>query len=121
MQSIPVDMARLGATMCVVPPEPRVNSETGEVRKDREGNPVWVVGVSIRQLEKRRADILEIAVSGEPSGITEGARVAVVDLVATVWEIDGRRGSPTGLLRYAPKARRLQVAVRPGGARRLRG
>lgn len=92
MQNIPVDMARLGAAMCVVPPEPRVNPETGEPRRDREGNPVWVVGVAIRQAEKRRADVVEIAVSGAPSGITEGARLTVVDLVATVWEIDGRRG-----------------------------
>ncbi|MES9593006.1 hypothetical protein ABWK57_29820 [Streptomyces sp. NPDC094045] len=116
MQSIPVDMARLGATMCVVPPEPRVNSETGEVRKDREGNPVWVVGVSIRQLEKRRADILEIAVSGEPSGITEGARVAVVDLVATVWEIDGRRG-----VSYRASAVRPESAAPASGGPAGRG
>lgn len=93
MQSIPVDMARLGSVMCVVPPEPRMNPDTGEVRKDREGNPVWVVGVSVRQLEKRRADVIDIAVSGQPQGISEGARVVVVDLVATAWEIDGRKGT----------------------------
>ncbi|MGW6774054.1 SCO3933 family regulatory protein [Streptomyces sp. NPDC055037] len=91
MQSIPVDMARLGSAMCVVPPEPRMTPD-GEVRKDREGNPVWVVGVSVRQQSTRRADVIEVAVSGQPQGITEGARLTVVDLVATSWEIEGRRG-----------------------------
>ncbi|WNI31374.1 hypothetical protein [Streptomyces sp. ITFR-6] len=99
-------MARLGAALCVVPPEPRLNPETGEARKDREGNPVWVVGVAVRQLEKRRADVLEIAVSGEPPGLTEGARVVVVDLVATVWEIDGRHG-----VSYRASAVRTQGAA----------
>ncbi|MFE3143141.1 hypothetical protein [Streptomyces scopuliridis] len=91
MQSIPVDMARLGSTMCVVPPEPRMTPD-GEVRKDRDGNPLWVVGVSVRQATTRRADVIDVAVSGQPQGITEGARITVVDLVATSWEIDGRRG-----------------------------
>ncbi|MFJ2589839.1 hypothetical protein [Streptomyces sp. NPDC087538] len=86
------------------------------MRKDREGNPVWVVGVSIRQLEKRRADVLEIAVSGEPSGITEGSRVAVVDLVATVWEIDGRRG-----VSYRASAVRPESAAPASGGPAGRG
>lgn len=105
-------MARLGSVMCVVPPEPRMNPETGEVRKDREGNPVWVVGVSVRQLEKRRADVIDIAVSGQPQGISEGARVVVVDLVATAWEIDGRKGTSLAPNVAGPRTRVL-IASRP--------
>ncbi|MFF2940004.1 hypothetical protein ACFVSQ_09205 [Streptomyces niveus] len=93
MQTIPVDVARLGALMCVVPPEPRINRETGQVRTDRDGNTVWVVGVSVRQQDTRRADVIEVAIPGEPSGISEGMRVHLADLVAIGWEIEGRKGT----------------------------
>lgn len=79
--------------MCVVPPEPRVNQETGQVRKDRDGNEIFVVGLSVRQQGNRRADIIDVAVPGEPKGIAEGMRVTVADLVAVAWEIDGRKGT----------------------------
>ncbi|MCX5412244.1 hypothetical protein OOK09_10080 [Streptomyces sp. NBC_00059] len=93
MQRIPVDVSRLGSLMCVVPPEPRVNQETGQIRTDADGAEVWVVGVSVRQLERRRADVIEVAVSGKPEGVTEGSRVILNNLVAVAWEIDGRRGT----------------------------
>ncbi|MEU4172165.1 hypothetical protein AB0F46_35445 [Streptomyces sp. NPDC026665] len=93
MQNIPVDVGRLGALMCVVPPEPRVNQETGEVRKDRDGNTIYVVGISVRQRDNRRADVIEVAVPNEPRGIEEGTRVHVEDLVAVAWEIEGRKGT----------------------------
>ncbi|WP_209269142.1 hypothetical protein [Streptomyces sp. 4R-3d] len=93
MQTIPVDVGRLGSLMCVVPPEPRTDRETGQPRTDRDGNPVWVVGVSVRQQESRRADVIEVAIPGEPLGISEGMRVALSDLVAVAWEIDGRKGT----------------------------
>ncbi|MFD6492926.1 hypothetical protein [Streptomyces sp. NPDC060188] len=93
MQNIPVDVGRLGALMCVVPPEPRVNQDTGEVRKDRDGNTIYVVGISVRQRDNRRADVIEVAVPNEPRGIEEGIRVHVADLVAVAWEIEGRKGT----------------------------
>ncbi|WP_442812626.1 hypothetical protein OG735_26390 [Streptomyces sp. NBC_01210] len=93
MRNIPVDVNRLGTLMCVVPPAPRVNQETGEVRKDREGNLIYVVGVSVRQQGNRRADVIEVAVPSEPAGIAEGVRVQVADLVAVAWEIEGRKGT----------------------------
>ncbi|QXE34002.1 hypothetical protein KQY30_06560 [Streptomyces sp. GMY02] len=108
MQSIPVDMARLGSAMCVVPPEPRMTPD-GEARKDRDGNPVWVVGVSVRQQSTRRADVIEVAVSGQPQGITEGARLTVVDLVATSWEIEGRKGISFRASAIRPEAAPLVV------------
>ncbi|MEU0846038.1 hypothetical protein ABZ370_42245 [Streptomyces sp. NPDC005962] len=94
MRTIPVDVARLGTLMCVVPAEPRVNPETGEVRTDREGRRTYVVGISVRQPETRRADVIEVVVSGaEPPIIAEGARVRVTDLVAISWEMGDRHGT----------------------------
>ncbi len=93
VQNIPVDTNRLGTLMCVVPPEPRVNQETGEVRKDRDGNLIYVVGVSVRQQGNRKASVIEVAVPGEPAGVMEGMRVHVADLVAVAWEMEGRRGT----------------------------
>jgi hypothetical protein len=93
MQSIPVDVSRLGALMVVVPPEPRVNLETGEIRRDRDGNLIYLTGLSVRQRGNRRADVIEIATPGEPAGLAEGMRVHAHDLVAISWEIEGRKGT----------------------------
>ncbi len=92
MQNMPIDVARLGTCMCVVPPEPRINPETDEPRKDREGRILYVVGVSVRQRDRRRADVIDVVVPGEPRGVSEGVPVLLGDLVATAWEIDGRKG-----------------------------
>ncbi|MGW6242140.1 SCO3933 family regulatory protein [Streptomyces sp. NPDC055037] len=104
MQSIPVDVTRLGTLMVVVPPEPRVVPDTGEIRKDREGNSIYVTGVSVRQTGTRRADVIEVATPGEPSGLAEGMRVHVADLVAVAWEIDGRKGTSFRASGIAPAA-----------------
>lgn len=92
MQTIPVDVGRLGSFMCVVPAETRKTPE-GQVRTDREGRPIWVIGLSVRQVGNRRADVIDVALPEQPQGIAEGARVTVTDLVATQWEIDGRSGT----------------------------
>ncbi|MEU0937217.1 hypothetical protein [Embleya sp. NPDC005971] len=94
MQSIPVDVNRLGTLLCVVGPEPKlVNRETGELKVDKDGETVWTVGVSVRQQNTRRASVIEIAVSGEPVGILEGVRVVAHGLIAFTWEQGGRHGT----------------------------
>lgn len=86
MQSIPVDMSRLGTVRCTVGPEPKVtNRETGEIKKNRDGVTVYTVGVVVRQQDSRRADTIEIQVPGEPAGIEEGMPVVVSGLVAFAW------------------------------------
>ncbi|MFI7100168.1 hypothetical protein ACIBK8_12500 [Streptomyces sp. NPDC050161] len=92
MQQMPIDVARLGNCLCVVPPEKRVNPETGEVRKDRDGNVMYVVGIAVRQRDRRRADVIEVSVPAEPRGVSEGMPVHVADLVATQWAIGDRSG-----------------------------
>lgn len=91
MQNIPVDIGRLGSILCVVPAETRKTPE-GQVRTDREGRVLYVIGLSVRQVGSRRADTIEVQLSEQPPGIMEGTRVIVTDLVARPWEIDGRSG-----------------------------
>lgn len=92
MQSIPVDTARLGALRCAIAPEKKIsNSETGEVKKDRDGNTIYTVAVTVRQ-DRRRISVIEIAVSGEPKGIEEGQVIKVTGLVAFAWAMGDRHG-----------------------------
>ncbi|NNN31295.1 hypothetical protein HLK59_13145 [Streptomyces sp. S3(2020)] len=92
MQSIPVDTARLGVLRCANVPEAKiVNSETQEVKRDRDGNPVYTVAVTVRP-DGRRISVIEIAVSGEPRGIEPGHVVKVTGLTAFMWSMGDRHG-----------------------------
>lgn len=92
MQSIPVDVARLGVLRCAIAPEAKItNSETQEVKRDRDGNPVYTVAVTVRQ-DGRRISVIEIAVSGAPKGIEEGQIVKVTGLTAFAWSMGDRHG-----------------------------
>ncbi|MFD0316082.1 SCO3933 family regulatory protein [Streptomyces flavalbus] len=92
MQSIPVDTARLGVLRCANVPEVKFsNSETQEVKKDRDGNPVYTVAVTVRP-DGRRISVIEIAVSGEPKGLEAGQIVKVIGLTAFVWSMGDRSG-----------------------------
>ncbi|MFE6754174.1 hypothetical protein ACFVDQ_11275 [Streptomyces sp. NPDC057684] len=92
MQSIPVDTARLGVLRCAIAPEAKIsNIETQEVKKDREGNTIYTVAVTVRQ-DRRRISVIEIAVTGEPKGIEEGQILKVTGLVAFAWAMGDRHG-----------------------------
>ncbi|MDH2391918.1 hypothetical protein QCN29_24690 [Streptomyces sp. HNM0663] len=92
MQSIPVDVSRLGVLRCAVLPEPKLsNFETKEEKKDRDGNTIYTVAVTVRQ-EGRRISVIEIAVSGEPKGLEEGQIVKVTGLEAFAWAMGDRHG-----------------------------
>ncbi|MQS06101.1 SCO3933 family regulatory protein [Streptomyces alkaliphilus] len=92
MQSIPVDTSRLGVLRCAVPPEAKIgNYDTQEVKKDRDGNTVYTVGVLVRQ-EGRRASVIEIAVPGEPKGVVEGIEVRITGMEAFAWAMGDRHG-----------------------------
>lgn len=92
MQSIPVDVSRLGVMRCAVAPEPKMTGfETKEVKKDKEGRTVYTVGVLVRQ-DGRRVSVIEIAVSGEPKGVAEGVEVRVTGLEAFAWAMGDRHG-----------------------------
>ncbi|WP_167502974.1 SCO3933 family regulatory protein [Streptomyces malaysiensis] len=92
MQSIPVDTSRLGVLRCAVGPEPKIaDFESKEVKKDRDGNTVYTVAVTVRQ-DGRRVSVIEIAVSGEPKGVVEGSEVRVTGLEAFAWAMGDRHG-----------------------------
>ncbi|MFF4950098.1 hypothetical protein [Streptomyces chattanoogensis] len=92
MQSIPVDTTRLGVLRCAVAPEPKIaDFESKEVKKDRDGNTIYTVGVTVRQ-EGRRVSVIEISVTGEPKGVDEGQEVKVTGLEAFAWAMGDRHG-----------------------------
>lgn len=92
MQSIPVDTTRLGVLRCAVGPEPKITDfDSGEVKKDREGNTIYTVAVMVRQ-DRRRVSVIEIAVPGEPKGVVEGVEVKVTGLEAFAWSMGDRHG-----------------------------
>ncbi|MFE7315756.1 hypothetical protein ACFU7T_22135 [Streptomyces sp. NPDC057555] len=92
MQSIPVDTSRLGVLRCAVGPEPKLaNFESKEVKKDRDGNTIYTVAVTVRQ-EARRVSVIEIAVPGEPKGVSEGTEVRITGLEAFAWAMGDRHG-----------------------------
>ncbi|GHJ30438.1 MULTISPECIES: SCO3933 family regulatory protein [Streptomyces] len=92
MQSIPVDTTRLGVLRCAVGPEPKIaDFESKEVKKDRDGNTIYTVAVTVRQ-DGRRVSVIEIAVPGEPKGVVEGAEVRVTGLEAFAWAMGDRHG-----------------------------
>lgn len=92
MDNKPIDTARLGAIRCLIAPEPRTTLE-GEQRRDREGNPQWITGLVVRQLEGRRLNEIHVTTSGLPQGLAEGGEVKVTNLWANEWAIDGRTGT----------------------------
>ncbi|WP_326759440.1 hypothetical protein OHB35_18600 [Streptomyces phaeochromogenes] len=92
MASLPIDTAKFTGIICAVPPAPRVaNRETGQLRVDREtGKTVYQVGLCM--MAGTSADVVNVSVAGEPTGVQLGMPVAVRDLIATPWENDGRHG-----------------------------
>ena len=93
MRNMPIDISNL-AFVCVSPPRPKlVNQETGEVKTDKNGEPVYQVGLSCSN-EEGRVDLLNVAVSGDP-GVSLGQVVTPVGLVGFYWEqnINGERRS----------------------------
>ncbi|MDJ0341391.1 hypothetical protein QMK19_15150 [Streptomyces sp. H10-C2] len=92
MQAIPVDTSRLGVLRCAVAPEAKIsNFENKEVKKDKDGNTIYTVAVTVRQ-EGRRVSVIEISVTGEPKGIEEGMPVKVTGLEAFAWAMGDRHG-----------------------------
>ncbi|MCI3930177.1 MULTISPECIES: hypothetical protein [unclassified Streptomyces] len=92
MQTKPIDTARLGVMRCVIAPEARMTPD-GAVRRDREGRTLWTTGISVRQRETRRADVITVVTSVQPQGVKEGAEVKITDLWANEWAMDGRSGT----------------------------
>lgn len=91
MNSIPVDLSRLSGLLCVSAPERKTDLD-GEVRKDRDGNALWVTGIAVRRAGTRKASVIDVQTSAEPEGVAEGSPVGVTELDVSLWEIEGRHG-----------------------------
>jgi hypothetical protein len=89
--NIPVDVTRLTGLMCVSAPERKMTLE-GELRKDREGNQLWVTGLALRRNGTRKASVIDVQTAAEPAGVREGTLVAITELDVSQWEIEGRHG-----------------------------
>ncbi|WP_079052171.1 hypothetical protein [Streptomyces regalis] len=92
MEDKPIDVGRLGVIRCLIAPEPRTTLE-GDQRRDREGNPLWITGLVVRQQERRRLEEIHVTTSGQPQGLTEGGEVKVTNLWARDWALEGRTGT----------------------------
>jgi hypothetical protein len=125
MQSIPVDTSRLSVPVCVTAPEPKVNLETGEIRTNREGETVYLVGVAVRKAGTRKAAVIEVATTTEPVGIAEGSPVRLVELDAVPWEMGGRHGlsyKAAAVLPHTPQSTTMAApAATPSTTRPTKG
>ncbi|MFD0854553.1 hypothetical protein ACFQ07_20115 [Actinomadura adrarensis] len=84
MRNIPVDITAL-TFVCVAAPRPKlVDQDTGEVKADRDGNPVFTVGLSAANAAGR-VELVNVSVTGDP-GVSVGQIVNPVGLVAFPWE-----------------------------------
>ncbi|WP_052442903.1 hypothetical protein [Streptacidiphilus neutrinimicus] len=102
IKNLPLDAGRLGTALCVSV-ECKTDPETGVVKTDRDGVPVWTVGVAVRP-DARRAALMEVAVSGEPEGIQPGMYVDLVEPEAFMWEMNGRSGLSFRAAKVLPAA-----------------
>ena len=89
---IPVDAERFGNVYCLIAPVPKTDIETGKIKMNPDGDPLWVVGVALREPGSRTAMSVDVTVAEEPQGIVEGSSVRLVGLVASQWEQNGRAG-----------------------------
>jgi hypothetical protein len=97
---IPVDTNRLQFT-CVKAPRPRlVNQDTGEIKKDKDGQIIYEVVLLVED-EAGRIELLKVGLSGE-SPIAPGHEVTPVGLVGYVWEMGQRWGISYRATSFAP-------------------
>jgi hypothetical protein len=93
IRNIPVDAGRLSGFTCTVGPQLYADRETGQARTDRDsGLPLYQVGVTVRLVGTREAEVITVQVPGEPVGLVEDERVRVYDLAVAYWSREGRSG-----------------------------
>jgi hypothetical protein len=99
---IPVDTNRLHFT-CVKAPRPRlVNQDTGEIKKDKDGQIVQEV-VLLAEDESGRIELVKVGLSGDAT-IAPGDEVIPVGLVGYVWEMGQRWGISYRATSFTPAA-----------------
>lgn len=87
---IPVDVSKLRIT-CAKAARPRlVNKETGEIKRDRDGNAMYEITLLIED-DQGRMELVKVTTTPEPP-VSPGDEVIPVGMVGYVWEQGGRWG-----------------------------
>lgn len=93
MRRIPVDLGQLSGFTCAWPPEPDLEYDSTEQKRDRESDlPLYVVGVNVRIAGTRESYSLKVQVPGLPVGLEENQVVKLDHLTASHWERGERSG-----------------------------
>lgn len=91
IKGLPIDVSRLLGRVVMVAPRPRVNGE-GELRPDRDGQTVFLVGVAVVKDGSNEASVIDVQITSELVGIEIGSTVELDGLEATPWNFEGRSG-----------------------------
>lgn len=87
---IPVDVTKLQIT-CVKAPKPRlVNKDTGEIKRDKDGNVMYELTLLFED-EYSRMELVKVSITPEPE-VSVGDEIIPVGLRGHVWETGGRWG-----------------------------
>ena len=92
IKGLPIDVNRLLGRVVMIAPRPRVNGETGELRPDRDGQTVFLVGVAVVKEDSNEASVIDVQITSELVGIEVGTTVELTALEATPWNFEGRNG-----------------------------
>ena len=86
---LPIDTSAL-RFLCAVAPEPVIDFDSKRPKTDESGAPLYAVQLVV--LADGGAEVITAKVAGEPKGVTAGATVRVVGLVANPWAMGERSG-----------------------------
>lgn len=99
---IPVDVTKLQVT-CAKAARPRlVSKETGEIKRDKDGNTMYEVTLLIED-DFGRMELVKVSTTPEPQ-ISAGDEVIPVGMVGYVWEQNGRWGIAYRARSFVPAA-----------------
>jgi hypothetical protein len=114
MRRIPIDVGKLSGFTCAWAPEPDLEYDSTEQKRDRESDlPLYVVGVNVRYVGTREAVSIKVQVPGLPVGLEENQVLKIYDLNAVPWEREGRSGINYRASAITPANSPAPAAARP--------
>ncbi|MEV4382559.1 hypothetical protein [Streptosporangium sp. NPDC049644] len=109
---IPVDVTKLQIT-CVKAAKPRlVNKDTGEIKRDKDGNVMYELTFLFED-DFGRMELVKVTTTPEPQ-IGAGEEVVPVGLVGYVWEQGGRWGIAYRAASFRPAGASLSTSAGMG-------
>ncbi len=100
---LPIDTTSL-AFLCAGDAQAVVDYETRRAKTDETGVPLYQV--PLVAMSEGGAEVINLKVAGEPTGLSAGGPVRLVDLVAIPWSMGERSG-------VAYRAARIEPATTP--------